>query len=64
MIASLKDMLSASNTLILDEEKPLLLEIVFKYLANNLHLVCKQNQETKEWEPKEDIIIPNEICDR
>lgn len=65
MIASLKDMITTTNShSFLDEEKPSLLEIVFKYLANNLDLVCRQNPDTEKWECKEDILIPNEVCDR
>lgn len=37
----------------MDEPMPTLLEVVLKYLANNLKIVCIDG-----------IVIPNEICDR
>ena len=55
--------LKEDNTM--DEELPTLLECVFKYLAKNLHIVCDVNPVTQQLDVlKEDIIIPNEICDR
>jgi hypothetical protein len=56
--------LKAENKFILDEEKPSLLEIVFKYLANNLHLICSENPITHNYELKPDVILPAEICNR
>lgn len=50
--------------LFLDGDKPSLLETIFKYLANNLNLISQLNPTTQKWELKEDVIIPNEICDR
>lgn len=50
--------------LFLDGDKPSLLETIFKYLANNLNLISQLNPETSKWELKDDVIIPNEICDR
>ncbi|CRL08339.1 CLUMA_CG021260, isoform A [Clunio marinus] len=50
--------------LFLDGDKPSLLETIFKYLANNLNLISQLNPVTKTWELKDDVIIPNEICDR
>jgi Zyg-11 family protein len=50
--------------LFLDGDKPSLLETVFKFLANNLSLISQLNTETNTWELKDDVIIPNEICDR
>lgn len=48
----------------LDGDKPNLLETIFKYLANNLNLISQLNPVTNAWELKDDVIIPNEICDR
>lgn len=48
----------------LNEELPSLLEIAFKYLANNLNIVCDVNQMTEQLELREGIFIPNELCDR
>lgn len=50
--------------LFLDGDKPNLLETIFKYLANNLNLISQLNPVTNAWELKDDVIIPNEICDR
>lgn len=50
--------------LFLDGDKPSLLEAIFKYLANNLNLISQLNPATNKWELKDDVIIPNEICDR
>lgn len=50
--------------LFLDGDKPSLLETVFKFLANNLSLISQLNSETNTWELRDDVIIPNEICDR
>lgn len=49
---------------IMDEELPTLLETTFRYLAKNLHLLYNADQETYKVELKDDIVIPNEICDR
>lgn len=48
----------------MDEELPSLLEIVFKYLADNLDIVCHKKPFTDEFELNEGVVIPNEICDR
>lgn len=48
----------------MDEELPSLLEIAFKYLANNLEIVCDKNPFTDQLELRDGIVIPNEICDR
>lgn len=45
---------------VLDEELPTLLETVFKYLSKNLNLVLTNNRI----ELRDDVVIPNEICDR
>lgn len=45
---------------VLDEELPTLLECAFKYLSKNLKLMYQQN----ELNQIENIILPNEICDR
>lgn len=47
----------------MDEDLPTLLEIVFKYLANNLSVVCHKDH-TGQFILNEGVIIPNEICDR
>lgn len=49
---------------IMDEELPTLLETTFRYLAKNLFVVCNINPLTHHLELKDDIIIPNEVCDR
>jgi Zyg-11 protein homolog len=48
----------------LDEELPTLLEIVFKYLGDNLGVVCDEDSLTRQLDLREGIVIPNEICDR
>lgn len=48
---------------VLDEELPTLLENVFKCLSKNLKLVYQENSAS-QIELREDIVIPNEICDR
>lgn len=48
----------------LDGERPTLLETIFKFMANNLSLISQLDPETNNWELKDDVIIPNEICDR
>lgn len=48
----------------MDEELPTLLETTFRYLAKNLHVVCNLNPVTNHLELKDDVVIPNEICDR
>lgn len=49
---------------IMDEELPTLLETAFRYLAKNLHVVCNVDPVTHHLELKDDVVIPNEICDR
>lgn len=49
---------------IMDEELPTLLETTFRYLAKNLYVVCNVDPVTHQLELKEDVVIPNEICDR
>lgn len=53
-----------SGSVQMDEELPSLLEIVFKFLANNLEIVCERNPITEHLELRDGIVIPNEICDR
>lgn len=48
----------------MDEELPTLLEIVFKYLTNNMRIVCDKNPDTEQLELREGIVIPNDICER
>lgn len=50
--------------LFLDGDKPSLQETIFKYLANHLDLISQLNPITNTWELKDEVIIPNEICDR
>lgn len=52
------------DTMLLDDERPNLLETVFKYLANNLQLISQLNSITNTVDLRDDVIIPNEICDR
>lgn len=50
---------------ILDEDLPTLLESVFKSLSKNLHLLyTKDGSNSNEITLRDDIVIPNEICDR
>lgn len=49
---------------ILDEDLPTLLEIVFKFLSENLSIVCDENEFDHNLELNEGVYIPNEICDR
>lgn len=49
---------------ILDEELPTLLEHVFKCLSKNLDLVYTENLCGDEIKLRDDIVIPNVICDR
>ncbi|XP_055687594.1 protein zer-1 homolog [Lutzomyia longipalpis] len=49
---------------ILDEDLPSLLEIVFKFLSENLSVVCDENKFDHNLELNEGVYIPNEICDR
>lgn len=49
---------------ILDEDLPTLLEHVFKCLSKNLNLVYTENLFGDEIKLREDIVIPNVICDR
>lgn len=48
---------------VLDEELPTLLESVLKCLSKNLKLWYQENSTT-QIELREDIVLPNEICDR
>ena len=48
---------------VLDEELPTLLESVLKCLSKNLKLWYHGNSATQT-ELREDIVLPNEICDR
>lgn len=52
------------DPMLLDDERPNLLETVFKYLTNNLQLICQVNHRTNSYDLRDDIIIPNVICDR
>lgn len=49
---------------ILDEALPTLLENVFKCMSKNLYLLYTENEFNKEINLRDDIVIPNEICDR
>lgn len=49
---------------VLDEDLPTLLEIGFKCLSKNLKLVYTDNHLGNGYELRDDIVIPNEICDR
>lgn len=50
---------------VLDEDLPTLLEIVFKVLSKNLQLIYVENElKNNEIELRDDVVIPNEICDR
>lgn len=49
---------------VLDEDSPTLLENVFKCLSKNLGLVYLENALNNQIELRDDIVIPNEICDR
>lgn len=49
---------------ILDEDLPTLLENVFKCLSKHLDLVYMRNEFNNEIRLRDDIVIPNEICDR
>lgn len=49
---------------VLDEDSPTLLESVFKCLSKNLGLVYLENAHDNQIELRDDIVIPNEICDR
>lgn len=49
---------------ILDEDLPTLLENVFKCLSKHLNLVYTRNEMDNEIQLRDDIVIPNEICDR
>lgn len=53
-----------SDTVQMDEELPSLMEIVFKYIANNLEILCVKNPHTGHLQLRDGIVIPNEICDR
>lgn len=49
---------------VLDEDSPTLLESVFKCLSKNLGLVYLENALNNQIELRDDVVIPNEICDR
>ncbi|XP_050073935.1 protein zer-1 homolog [Anopheles maculipalpis] len=49
---------------IMDEELPTLLETSIRYLAKNLHVICNTDPVTHQLELKDDVVVPNEICDR
>lgn len=49
---------------VLDEDLPTLLENVFKCLSKNLSLVYLENTSNNQIELRDDVAIPNEICDR
>lgn len=49
---------------VLDEDSPTLLENVFKCLSKNLGLIYLENGLNNQIELRDDIVIPNEICDR
>ncbi|XP_058121432.1 protein zer-1 homolog [Anopheles ziemanni] len=49
---------------IMDEELPTLLETTIRFLAKNLDVMCNTDPVTHQLELKDDVIIPNEICDR
>lgn len=49
---------------ILDEDLPTLLENVFKCLSKNLYLLYTEDELSNEIKLRDDIVIPNEICDR
>lgn len=48
---------------VLDEELPTLLENVYKYLSENLQVVCDVFGNDR-LNLRDGIVIPNEICDR
>jgi hypothetical protein len=52
------------DQLFLDGDKPSLLDSTFKHLSNNLNVISKFNLHTSKWELKDDVVLPNEICDR
>lgn len=49
---------------VLDEDLPTLLENVFKCMSKNLFLLYTENEFSNEIKLRDDIVIPNEICDR
>lgn len=49
---------------ILDESLPTLLENGFKCLSKNLYLLYTESAFSSEIKLRDDIVIPNEICDR
>lgn len=49
---------------VLDEELPTLLECVFKCVSKDLRLVSSENISKNRFELRDDVMIPNEICDR
>ncbi|XP_053676518.1 protein zer-1 homolog [Anopheles nili] len=48
----------------MDEELPTLQERTIRYLAKNLHVICYTDPVTQLLELKDDVVMPNEICDR
>lgn len=48
----------------LDEDLPTLLEHVFKCLSKHLYLLYTEDEFSNEIKLRDDIVIPNEICDR
>lgn len=49
---------------ILDEDLPTLLENVFKCLSKHIYLLYTDDEFNNEIKLRDDIVIPNEICDR
>lgn len=49
---------------VLDEDLPSLLENAFKCLSKNLEMMYSMNVYNNQIELREDVVIPNEICDR
>lgn len=64
----LEEMMSGQVSLkengILDEDLPTLLENVFKCLSKHLYLLYTADEFSNEIKLRDDIVIPNEICDR
>uniref|UniRef100_A0A182WKP2 Uncharacterized protein n=1 Tax=Anopheles minimus TaxID=112268 RepID=A0A182WKP2_9DIPT len=48
---------------IMDEELPTLLEVTIRFLAKNLDVICNTDPVTHQQELKDDVVVPNEICD-
>lgn len=49
---------------IMDEELPTLMELSIRFMAKNLHVICNTDPVTHQLELKDDVVVPNEICDR